>query len=156
MNHSDAADHSTEKKEVESVRSTARDLSSRIYEKIALKGKVTKPGPLVGTCAGRSADKFFTIRHTWSFYDSPVDDMRKAVHRLKEKLPEQGWKITKYGPDDSPGHSLEIFARNEEKEFSVQITLRDRRGQDKGPSMIEVALESACFQTPDGKKVDEY
>jgi hypothetical protein len=141
---------------VDSVRADAKNLSSRIYERIGVAGKVTRPGPLVALCEGKPEDEYFRIRHSWSFYEAPADAMHKAMHRLKDKLPEDGWRVRKYGRDSSAAHSLEIVAHHPEKEFAVNITFQDRRGRSESPSSIEVVLESACFHVPEGDDAGEY
>ncbi len=137
------------KKAIES----AAGLSSQILDIIALRGKVSEPSPGPDPCGGRDFKKYYRVYHAWSLYDAPVPDMERAMKRLKGELPKRGWKIVSYGPDSSKARSLELTADHPEKKFSVVITLQDRRGRSEDPSMIEVDVNSSCFQVPDGQSV---
>ncbi|MFB6534848.1 hypothetical protein ACFCY8_21325 [Streptomyces noursei] len=151
--------YTPETREVPEAKQEAKALSSEILRVIGLQGEVSKPGPGVSVCGERDADKFYTIHHPWSLTGVPIDDMKKAMTRLKEELPKNGWKIVSYGPDKSPSKSLELVADSTKKKYSVNIHLYDETGRTKpnGPkSKIYVDLTSACFQAPKGKTVDEY
>ncbi len=75
------------------------------------------------------------------------------MERLKEELPKRGWKITKYGPNDSPAKNLTLKADYSKKKFSVQIELLEEPKGSDDPSMIHVSLGSTCFKVPDGQDV---
>ncbi|MCF6521769.1 hypothetical protein [Streptomyces sp. JJ36] len=148
--------YTPERREIGAARSDAKQLSSQLLDILNLDGKVTEPGPGVSLCEGRDTDKFFKIRHPWSVYDVPVEDMERAMEKLREALPERGWEVTSYGPDESRAKSLTLFADSTEKKFTAQVKLLDRRGRSDHPSGITVTLVSACFQVPEGQTVDEY
>ncbi|MCG0288525.1 hypothetical protein [Streptomyces sp. PSAA01] len=137
----------------------AAGLSSEIFDVIDLRGKTSKPGPSVARCSGQDEEKFYKINHAWSLWGVPVKDMKQAMARLKEDLPQKGWKIVKYGPDKSPSKSPELIADSIKKQFSVSIHLydeSDKSGSKAPKSLIYVLMTSNCFQVPDGQTVDEY
>ncbi|WP_244414035.1 hypothetical protein [Streptomyces hygroscopicus] len=144
---------------VSEVKGEAREISSIVLDVIDLKGEVSKPRPGVSPCGDKGPDKFYVIHHPWSLTGVPVEDMKKAMDRLKKNLPGKGWKIVSYGPDASPSKSLELVADSTEKKFSISIRLLDRTKRANPGSLealISVDLTSACFQVPEGKSVDEY
>lgn len=146
-------------REVADAEEEAARLSSEIFDVIDLRGKTSKPGPSVARCGGKDEEKFYKINHAWSLWGVPVEDMKQAMGRLKENLPEKGWKIVKYGPDKSPSKSPELVADSTKKQYSVSIHLydeSDKTGSKAPKSLIYVLLTSACFQVPDGQTVDEY
>ncbi|MDT3396095.1 hypothetical protein RKE29_05465 [Streptomyces sp. B1866] len=145
-------------REVHDVEKEAQELSSQILEIINLRGKVSEPGPGVALCGEKDSEKYYVIHHPWSVAEVPVEDLRQAMTRLREEMPKKGWKVTKYGPDQSPSRSLALKADSTQKEFSVRIYLYDesRKAKPEGVSMIYAHLASACFQVPEGKTVEEY
>lgn len=144
---------------ISEAREEARELSSVVLDVIDLKGEVSKSGPGVSPCRDKDSDRFYTIHHPWSLTGVPVEDMKKAMERLRKSLPEKGWKIVSYGPDVSPSKSIELVADSTKKKFSISIRLLDRTKRANPGSLkalISVDLTSACFQVPKGKTVDEY
>lgn len=137
------------KKAVES----AAGLSSQILDIIALRGKVSESTPGPDPCDGKDFEKYYRVYHAWSLHGVPVPDMERAMGRLRSELPKRGWKIIDYGPDSSKAKSLELTADHPKRKFSVVITLQDRRGRSKDPSMIEVDVNSSCFRVPEGQTV---
>ncbi|MEW2219867.1 hypothetical protein AB0939_11250 [Streptomyces sp. NPDC006990] len=140
-------------RDVDDVRADAKKLSSQVLDVIDLRGKTTESGPGVGVCGDRDSSKYFTVGHPWSVYGVPVADMKEAMKRLKEELPKQGWKITKYGPNGSPAKNLTLKADYPKMKFSVQIELLEEPKESEDPSMIHVSLGSSCFKVPDGQDV---
>ncbi|WP_328386081.1 hypothetical protein OHS81_19975 [Streptomyces sp. NBC_00400] len=144
---------------ISEVRREAREISSVVLDVIDLKGEVSKPGPGVSPCGDKGSDKFYTVHHPWSVTGVSVEDMKKAMERLRKNLPGKGWKIVSYGPDASPSKSLELVADSTKKKFSISIRLLDRTKRANPASLkalISADLTSACFQVPKGKAVDEY
>lgn len=161
MPKSNGLGYTPETRDVSSVRDEARELSTQLRNLMGLKGKVTKPGPGVDLCGDQDPDNLYVIRHPWSLYGAPVEDMKKAMERLSLELPRHNWKIVRFGPDSSPSKSLELIANSTKGKFSVDITLFDQRN-DTGDapsaskvSLINVELVSACFRTPHGKTVNQ-
>lgn len=148
------SDDTFETREVDVARTDAATFADRIREIIDLPGKLSDAGPQVTPCGDKDFEKFYTVGHMWSLYDVPVADMEKAMARLKSELPAHAWKIDSYGPDSSRAKSLELTATATKKKYSLSVRLLDRRGRSENPSMISVALGSACFQVPEGTKVD--
>ena len=120
--------------------------SSEILEILNLKGKVTEPGAGSVSCSDSSAENTYRARHPWSIYDVPVEEMKKAMDRLRKDLPEKGWKIVKDGHDDSQAQSPQIIANSSKGRFSVDIRLQDRRTRSDDPSIIEVTVVSGCYR----------
>lgn len=132
---------------VDKVKEDTQKASSEILDLIALKGKVTEPGPYDTPCSGYADGGVYRAVHPWSVYDVPVDDMKKAMERLRSDLPAKGWKIVKDGPDDSPSKAPQIVANRQGGKFSVDIRLHDRSERSGKPSLLEVTVASACFKT---------
>jgi hypothetical protein len=131
----------------EAVKTQVEQASSRILEIMALKGKVTDTGAVTVRCAdGDANEEVYRARHPWSVYQVPVSDMEKAMERLREGLPEKGWKIVKDGVDDSPAKSPQIVAEADGKEYAVDVRLLDERKYGDDPSLIEVTVQSACYR----------
>lgn len=148
-------------REEEAAREDAKTVSSQILNVIDLNGKVTEPGPGIATCGPENSDTRFKVKHPWSVYDVPEEDMEAAMERLKKDLPERGWKIVSYGPNRSPARSLQLIAdyKHGHKQFSVNITFLDKRDKDGDSghkSLINVNLVSACFEVPEGQKVKGF
>ncbi|MFB7271233.1 hypothetical protein [Streptomyces sp. NPDC056244] len=142
---------------VDAVDAEAKRISSQVLDIIAVKGEVSEPGPGVGTCAGLDRDKYFTVRHPWSLTAATDAELAQAMTRLKEGLPEQGWKITQYGRNNSPAKSLELTADHTGKKFGVNVEFWEKgtSGNDNPPSLV-VTVVSGCFQVPEGEKVKHY
>ncbi|WP_327297503.1 MULTISPECIES: hypothetical protein [unclassified Streptomyces] len=153
--------YTPEVRDVSSVKNEAQGLSSQLHHLMALDGKTTNTGPGVDLCDDEDPDHLYVVRHPWSLYGVPVEDMKKAMEQLKVELPRHDWKIVKFGPDSSPSKSLEIVANSTKGKFSVNITLYDRRKKSGNApsaskvSIIAVDLASACFRVPHGKTVDQ-
>jgi hypothetical protein len=143
-------------REVSTAREEAKSKSSEVLALLRLDGKVTEPGPRISICGDLDPDKYFVTRHPWSLFGAPIEDMQQAMERLKEQLPQKGWEITSYGTNSSRAKSLELKAESLKDKFSLQVTLQDRRGRSEKPSMIEVTLDSSCYEVPEGQRVTEY
>ncbi|MGW2187192.1 hypothetical protein [Streptomyces sp. NPDC001719] len=149
-------------REVASVRAEAKELSSQILDAIGLKGRVSEPGPGVSR-VDDDPEHLYKIRHPWSVWGVPEQDMERSMDRLKDELPKRGWKIVSYGRDKSLAENLELVADSVNSKFSVDITFMDKRRSSKydapnasKESGIMVNLESACFRVPEGKSVEGY
>ena len=132
----------------DTVKAEVEKASSRILEIMALKGKVTDTGAMTSRCTDYDSDeKVYRARHPWSVYQVPVADMENAMARLRDGLPNEGWKIVKDGVDSSPAKSPQIIAESKDKEFAVDVRLLDERKYGSDPSLIEVTVESACYRS---------
>lgn len=132
-----------------------KKVSSQILDLIAVKGKVSEPGPTSTECGdGKDPDKYFRMLHTWSMTPEAKDrpKLARAMENLKESLPERGWKIKSYGPDRSRNRNLALVADHDKKKFSVNIT---HNAKDDPPHLI-VSVISGCYQVPEGETVDFY
>ncbi|MFI1797026.1 hypothetical protein ACH427_06640 [Streptomyces sp. NPDC020379] len=162
MEKSENSDVKPQVREVESVRTEAKDLSSQILDAISLKGRVSEPGPGVSRC-DEDPEHLYKIHHAWSLWGVPESDMERSMDRLKAELPKRGWKVASYGRDKSLAKNLELVADSINFKFSVDITFMDKRRSSEydaphasKESGIMVNLESACFSVPDGKTVEGY
>ncbi|MEU2362725.1 hypothetical protein ABZ616_18625 [Streptomyces noursei] len=133
-------------RDIEQVKGDVRKASSELLGIIGLKGKATEGGPLIAPCSNYP-EGVYRASHPWSVYGIPVEEMEKAMDRLRTGLPKNGWKIVKDGKDRSPSKSPQIVANSKGDEFSVDIRLHDERKYGSDPSLIEVTVESACFKT---------
>lgn len=148
--------------DIDNARKLAKDLSSQILDAIGLHGQTSSGGPGVSRCQD-DPEHLYKIRHPWSVWGVPEQDMEKSMEHLKVELPKQGWKVVSYGPDKSALKSIELIADSTKSKFSVNITFLDKRKVVKGDPLteiqtsgIKVDLVSACFRVPEGKTVDQY
>ncbi|MFF3453138.1 hypothetical protein ACFYXH_02190 [Streptomyces sp. NPDC002730] len=138
------------------VDAKTKQLSSQILDLIAIKGKVDGTGPGVGECGG-DPEKQYLIRHSWSISGSTDAEVSKAMTRLKDGLPAQGWKIVQYGRNNSAAKSLELTADHTEKKFGVNVEFWEKGAirKDNPPALV-VTVVSGCYQVPDGQTVKHY
>ncbi|MDX2920925.1 MULTISPECIES: hypothetical protein [Streptomyces] len=157
----DQADSSTPKpvgtRSVDDVDAETKQISSQILDVMAIKGAMSKSGPGVSTCEGAERGKLFLMRHPWSLTGTSDAELMKAMTRLKEDLPKHGWKIVGYGPNSSKAKSLELTADHAAKKFAVKVEFWERNsGGDTNEPTLLVNVVSACYQVPDGEKVDRF
>ncbi|MER7743772.1 hypothetical protein ABT013_00715 [Streptomyces bacillaris] len=142
---------------VDDVDAETKQISSRILDVIAVKGVMSKSGPGVSTCDGVGRGKMFLMRHPWSLTGASDAELMKAMNRLKADLPKHGWKIIGYGPNSSRAKSLELTADHIEKKFAVKVEFLEKNsGGDSNEPTLLVNVVSACYQVPEGEKVDRY
>ncbi|MFC9143623.1 hypothetical protein ACFWGE_14715 [Streptomyces bacillaris] len=142
---------------VDEVDAETKRISSQILDIIAVKGVTSKSGPGVSTCDGAERGKLFLMRHPWSLTGASDAELAKAMNRLKEDLPKHGWKIVGYGPNSSKAKSLELTADHIEKKFAVKVELWEKNsGGDSNEPTLLVNVVSACYQVPEGEKIDRY
>lgn len=134
-------------RETRAVEDEVGKASSAILDMIDVPGKVTKPGPAPLPCSSYPDDAGVNrIHHPWSVYGVPFEDLRAAMARLRDELPQKGWKIVKGGPDDTLGKSPQIVANSTGGHLSADIRLQDERSRRDKPSFIEVTVVSDCFR----------
>ncbi|MEU8649370.1 hypothetical protein [Streptomyces sp. NPDC048737] len=156
-----AADESASSKSttlgLEEAREKAKAVSSQIYDMIGIKeGKVTEPGPGIAPCE-EDPERLYSTVHPWSVYGVSEDELRDGFQRLKGNLPEQGWKIVEYGPNNSKSKTLEITADSKKEPFSLNAELwvsSPATGTEKDPKIL-VNLTSGCFRAPEGANLDQ-
>lgn len=142
---------------VDDVDVEMKQMSSQILDIMAVKDPMSKSGPGVSTCEGAERGKLFLMRHPWSLTGTSDAELMKAMTRLKEDLPKHGWKITEYGPNSSKAKSLELSADHAEKKFAVNVEFWEKNsGGDTNEPTLLINVVSACYQAPDGKKVDRF
>ncbi|MEU4349417.1 hypothetical protein [Streptomyces sp. NPDC023838] len=142
---------------VPEARAKAKRLSSQLFDLMAIKdAKTTQPGPGVGRSES-DPDHLYQIRHPWSLYDVPVSELQAGFQRLKDRMPGNGWKINKYGPNGTAAGTLELNADSTtEQRFTVLVELWDKPAAGKKP-LILVNVVSAFFRAPEGTDLDgEY
>lgn len=138
---------SVEVRDGDTVSTEVEKTSSRILEMMELKGKVTDTGAMISRCSDYDPEEeVYRARQPWSVYDLPVPDLEKAMDRLRRELPNTGWKIVKDGVDDTPAKSPQIIAESKDGKFAADIQLWDNRKKGDDPSLILVAVESACYR----------
>lgn len=140
---------------VERARTEISNISSQVLDMIAVKGKVSEPGPTVSECPGRDPEEYFKMHHVWSLSNAPHSELQEALPRLRENLPRSGWSVVDYGPNNSRAKTLVLTADNTEKQYALNIEFWDERQSD-GEPMLLVNVVSACFKVPGGLTVDRY
>ncbi|OKH92078.1 hypothetical protein AB852_26890 [Streptomyces uncialis] len=138
---------------VEDATRDTRKVSSDLLDLIGVKGKVTEPGPRVGECGdGQDRETHFQMRHPWSLTPASGKQLDGVMERLRERLPEQGWKIVQYERDTSRNKNLNLTADHDERKFSVNVVHLARNE----PPALSVTVVSGCYRVPDGEKVDRF
>ncbi|MET9858153.1 hypothetical protein ABZY93_02315 [Streptomyces smyrnaeus] len=131
----------------ESAQDHTEEVSSRIRDLIGIAGKTTEPGALVdgyADCPG--GDDTFRVRHAWSIFELPKAELREGMDRLRDRLPENGWKISKDGPDSSRNKNREIVAKHPKNGFFLKASLRLKPDDSSAPSLMAVTLVSPCYR----------
>ncbi|MEW1723199.1 hypothetical protein [Streptomyces sp. NPDC093109] len=139
---------------MDDVKSAAEKTSSQILDIIAVKGRVSEPGPGVTTCEGAAPGQLFTVYHPWSITGSSEEELGKAMFRLKDELPGAGWRIVQYGPNSSRDRTLELTADHAAKKFGLNVEFWKQGEGDDGKPRLVVNVVSACYEAPDGEDVD--
>ncbi|MEU6664409.1 hypothetical protein [Streptomyces sp. NPDC046727] len=134
------------------VKQSVERASSDILDILAVKGKVTQSGAVATPCtAYPEEDEVHRMRHPWSVYGVPGDDLERAMDRVRSQLPAKGWKIVKDGPDKSRAKLPQIVADSPDGHLSADLRLWLEPADSKRSSMIEVTVVSDCFRSkPDG------
>ncbi|MCS0639447.1 hypothetical protein NX801_28205 [Streptomyces sp. LP05-1] len=129
----------------------AEKVSSELYDLIGVKGKSSQVGAGVSGCSGKDREKYFTVFHPWTLTPASPTDLDAVVERLKDELPQHGWKVVEYGRDTSKNKNLALTADNDAKKHSVQITALSTK-----PAKLEVMVVSGCYQIPDGEEIERF
>lgn len=130
------------------VKKKVHGTSSQLLDIMGVKGKVSEPGPSTLACSDYPDDQtVHRMRHPWSVYGVPDDELRRAMDRLRDRLPRNGWKITKDGVDSSRSKSPQIIAESSADRLAVDIRLGIEPAGGEYSSMIEVTVSSDCFRS---------
>ncbi|WP_371615660.1 hypothetical protein [Streptomyces sp. NBC_00454] len=141
---------------VEDARTKTKAVSSQIYDLIGIKNAKTTPGGASVSLNSKDPDHLFMINHPWSVYGTSDEELTQGFQRLKEALPQHGWKIKAYGPNSSPAKNLELTADSQEGPFSLNVVLSTAVDPAKNApsasteSGIIVHVVSAYFRAPEG------
>jgi len=139
-------DYKPQPRSADAVKAEISGLSSRVFDVMAIKSKVTQPGPNVQPCEAGDGDtgKLLRIRHPWSAYGVGNDVMEKAMANLRQELPQQGWKIEKVADDGSKNKNMQILAIHEKTFSQAEVTWL--KGLDGHEPIVSVVLYSRCFR----------
>ncbi|WP_143052982.1 hypothetical protein [Streptomyces sp. 2112.3] len=142
---SSGLDYDPEKRDSQQVVREVGTLSSRVLEMLNIKGKSTEPGPAAAPCdvPNGTSRTYQIVRHPWSLYGVENDALEKGMKNLRSALPNQGWKVVKYGKDSSRNRNLEITAVHVKTHTQLEATWL--KGLDGHTPLIEVTLYSRCF-----------
>lgn len=133
------------------VKAGVQQTSSRILDMTGLKGTVTKPGPLPLPCDDYEPEgRVVQMRHNWSVYDLPFEELEKGYAHLRTALTEDGWRIVSDGPDTSKAKTPTMVADAPGGDHSAEIRLMDNRKDEDPTSVLAVTVVSRCFQETSG------
>ncbi|MFI2643962.1 hypothetical protein [Streptomyces sp. NPDC018610] len=133
------------------VKKNVEHASSEILDIMTLQGKVTQSGASATPCSSYSPeDEVHRLRHPWSIYGVPSEDLKKAMDRLRKQLPAKGWKIVKDGHDKSQAKLPQIVAESPDGHMSADLRLWLEPSDSRRSSMIEVTVVSDCFRSSPG------
>jgi hypothetical protein len=134
-------------------------ISGQLHDRSGLKGTTTPDRSHISPYFGDYNQPFYLVRHVWSVYDLPVDQLRQGVQEIHDAIPAMGWKILKYGPDDTPARSLVLRAEQPEQRYALDITLVAGRSPGDAPSapdypIMNVFVVSQCYRLPKNVQID--
>lgn len=137
--------HEPEKRDSQKVVHEVGTLSSRVLEMLNIKGKSTEPGPTATPCdvPHGTSRTYQRVRHPWSFYGVGNDALEKGMANLHRALPEEGWKVVKYGKDSSRSQNLEMMAVHLKTHTQLEVTWL--KGLDSHTPLLDITLYSRCF-----------
>ncbi|MEU3374908.1 hypothetical protein ABZ734_31280 [Streptomyces sp. NPDC006660] len=129
-------------------------VSSELYDLAGLKGKASDVQPGVMECDGKDRDTYFTIFHPWDLIPSSTStaELEGVVKRLRDELPQHGWKVVEYGRDSSKNNNLSLTADNDTKKVSVKLGAYVKNS----PPSLGFMVVSGCYRIPDGKKIERF
>ncbi|MBB5120857.1 hypothetical protein [Streptomyces eurocidicus] len=151
---SDKLGYEPEVRAVRPAEDEVNAISSQLLDWMGVKGKVTESGAMAGTCDAVDPDfqTHYSVEHPWSVYDLTSGTFEQAMQNLREKLPRNGWEITRDGLTKSQARNPEIVAVNRKTHHGVHIEwTRSRSG--KLPKLITVDVGSRCYKAPEGTKL---
>ncbi|MDT3396096.1 hypothetical protein RKE29_05470 [Streptomyces sp. B1866] len=144
MNDSGDLGYKLKVRDSRQVEEEVGSLSSELLDLMQIKGKVAEPGPATGYCGYDTVEsKYRSVDHPWSVYGVGDDVLEKGMKNLFSRLPDQGWKIIKYGPNSSKNKDLEIEAVHLKTHTGALIIWM--KGYDTHEPLISVDLVSRCF-----------
>lgn len=141
---------------VEDAKAKTKTVSSQIFDMIGIKSAKTTPGGAGVSPNSKDPGHLFMVSHPWSVYGTSDGELTKGFKRLKEALPQHGWKIKEYGPNSTPAKDLELTADSKDGPFSVNVVLSTAVDPAKNApgasteSGIIVHVVSAYFRAPEG------
>ncbi|MFE1172138.1 hypothetical protein [Streptomyces sp. NPDC058773] len=138
-------EYEPEERDTQQVVREVGTLSSRVLEMLNTKGKSTEPGPAAAPCdvPHDTSRTHQSVRHPWSFYGVGNDALEKGMTNLHRALPEEGWKVVKYGKDSSRNRNLEMMAVHLKTHTQLEVTWL--KGLDGHTPLLEITLYSRCF-----------
>ena len=139
--------------ETRGLRSTEKevnDISSRLFDWMEVKGKTTDMPAAASVCEAIDPDfkKYYVMRHPWSVYDLTEGTFNEAMQRIRQKLPENGWKILKDGKANTKAADPEIVAEHPKTHHQIHVTWE--RSINGSKAMIGVDVDSRCYRAPEG------
>ncbi|MFH9659241.1 hypothetical protein ACH4NF_30530 [Streptomyces sp. NPDC017248] len=128
--------------DVDKARAKARAVSSAIYDMIGIdRGRATERGPAVSLC-DEDPEHLYKTRHPSSVYGASGSGLKAGFQRLREELPKKGWKIVRYGPENSEAKSLASV-------HAVLMVSTPSNPREKEP-LLSVTVASGCWRAPEG------
>ncbi|MET7641132.1 hypothetical protein [Streptomyces sp. NPDC005438] len=127
------------------VTEQTKRVSSKLYGAVNIKGKTTRPGPYSAACD--DPDETFQIRHSWSIYGVPFATLEKGFYRLRDKLPEEGWKIARQGREKSKAHDRYVEYEHDNYKHGVRVILFERTEESPNPAGLHFDVASACYSS---------
>ncbi|MFE2286074.1 hypothetical protein ACFXDJ_18125 [Streptomyces sp. NPDC059443] len=141
---------------VQDAKTKTKAVSSQIFDLIGIKNAKTTPGGASISLNEKDPSHLFMVRHPWSVYGTSDEELTQGFLRLKEALPQHGWKIKEYGRNSTPAKDLELTADSQDGPFSVNVVLATAVDPAKNApsanneSGIMVHVVSAYFRAPEG------
>ncbi|MGY0061937.1 hypothetical protein ACWY4P_36300 [Streptomyces sp. LZ34] len=137
-----------------------RKLSSDVFDMVRLQGKVSPAGP--ATMPSQQREREYFVQHFWSISRLSERELTRGFNRLREELPKEGWRITRFGHVNSTDRQLEIEAVHEKDKYSLSAELWvSSSGENAHASApkndrIVFSVGSPIYRTPKGVDRDNY
>ncbi|CAG7642183.1 hypothetical protein [Actinacidiphila bryophytorum] len=85
------------------------------------------------------------LSQMWSVHSKDNTALGKGMANLAARLPGQGWKIVRNGPDSSMSKNQEILATHLATKIQMDVTWE--KNLKYGDPLIQFAVSSPCFRT---------
>ncbi|MCK1795745.1 hypothetical protein MTQ01_06915 [Streptomyces sp. XM4193] len=132
-------------------RGHVNEISSKVRDWMALSGETSGGDAAVNTChsVDDQREKYYLIRHVWSIYDVREGSYSDAMDNIRQRLPEDGWNVTKDEPTNSRARNPQIVAVHEKSKHTIVIEWAQRKNDPKN-ELIKVNVDSRCMQGTSG------
>ncbi|MFI8940459.1 hypothetical protein [Streptomyces syringium] len=143
-----------EQMSVSAAKDLARRQSSLILDTSGLKRETTNGAPIVSAC--KEVEHGYRVTHSWKVYGSSQEELTQALERLREKLPERGWKVHRFEHAKSKARQMQLDVEDVRQHHTVTIeedfastSSKSGKWGKGGRDGLFVYLDSPCYVDSD-------